>query len=622
MCYSKTLSNCLHAWKDIGAPDTVLEWLQDGVKLPFSAEPAPFELPNRQLSTKHSQFVDGEITKLLLQGVIERVPEKPHCVSPIGVVPKRNGKLRLITDLRALNSSCKPDTFKNEDIRTVKELIQPKDHMVTVDLENGFQHVPVHSDFQKYLGIAWKGYYYIWCSLPFGLNASPYFFNKVLRPVISYLRQCGLRVVVFVDDFLLMASVEAIQQHKDFLLLTLKKLGWHVNFEKSVLVPATTVIFVGYVLISDSPDGHCWIKIPHGRIRTTRRAIQRILKAGKATARVLARIAGRCVAMTMCILPAKLLLRNLYRLLSRRQTWGDTLILDPPTVQDLTWWISALSQWNGAPISTRPVEAQVTTDASSHGWGAVFEGMEAKGVWDPQISRFPSNFRELFTTLLALLSFMPHLRHKKVQIVTDNISTVAYINHLGGPSPALSRLATALWATAIENGIELTATHLAGKKNVHADALSRVTSPYEWMLHPGLFKWIDHIWGPHSCDRFASLATHQLPHYNSLYWDPLTKGIDALSQRDWSSHNNFVNAPFWMIPKVLQVLQEQQASATLIAPHWPAQYWYTTLQRMAVAAPMRLPRSRRVLWAVGPRPEPLKNPRWDLYVWRVSGKKN
>ena len=62
MCYSKTLSNCLHAWKDIGAPDTVLEWLQDGVKLPFSAEPAPFELPNRQLSTKHSQFVDGEIT--------------------------------------------------------------------------------------------------------------------------------------------------------------------------------------------------------------------------------------------------------------------------------------------------------------------------------------------------------------------------------------------------------------------------------------------------------------------------------------------------------------------------------------------------------------------------------
>jgi hypothetical protein len=620
MCFGSTLCNRISAWRDIGAPETVLRWISEGVELPFNAEPEPFEIPNRPLSLKHKHFVDKEISKLVLSGVNEHVTERPHCVSPLGVVPKKSGKLRLITDLRRLNESCEPDSFKNEDIRTVKELIQPQDHLVTIDLESGFQHVPISPGHRKFLGIQWRNSYYVWCTLPFGLNASPYFFNKTVRPVIKYLRQQGLRVVVFVDDFILMAQPDIIYKHMQLLLETLKRLGWHVNFDKCDLEPSTSKVFVGYVVMSDGPQGQPWIKVPQARVRKAKRDILRLLKTGRATARALARIAGQCVSMTACILPAKLLLRNLYRLLSTRQYWAQVLVLDPPTVKDLTWWVSTLSEWNGAPISTKPVEAQVTTDASGLGWGAVYQGMEAKGVWEPHISQCSSNFRELLTTLLAIMSFLPYLRHKRVQLVTDNISTVAYINLLGGPSPALSCLATAIWATALEHGIELTATHLAGKRNIHADALSRDPSPYEWMLHPGLFKWLDRLWGPHTCDRFASLATHQIQHYNSLYWDPLSKGVDALAQPDWGSHNNFVNPPFWMIPKVLGVIKRQKAVATIIAPHWPAQYWYPTLQSMAVTQPVRLPRSGRTVCSVGSRPEPLKNRKWDIYVWRVSGK--
>ena len=74
--------------------------------------------------------------------------------------------------------------------------------------------------------------------------------------------------------------------------------------------------------------------------------------------------------------------------------------------------------------------------------------------------------------------------------------------------------------------------------NQHADKLSRRASPYEWMLHPQLFRYLDNVWGPHSIDRFASMTSTQLPNYNSLWFDPLTGGVDALSQTDWADHNN------------------------------------------------------------------------------------
>lgn len=266
MCFGSTLSNKISAWRDIGAPETVLRWISDGVELPFSAEPEPFEISNRPLSFEYKQFVDSEISKLVLSGVIEHVQQRPHCVSPLGVIPKKNGKLRLITDLRELNKSCEPDSFKNEDIRTVKELIQPKDRMVTIDLENGFQHVPIKPEHRKYLGIQWRNSYFVWCTLPFGLNASPYFFNKTVRPVIKYLRQQGLRVVVFVDDFILMAQEDAINSHTHLLLETLQRLGWHINFDKCDLEPSTSKVFVGYVVMSDGPEGQPWIKVPQARV--------------------------------------------------------------------------------------------------------------------------------------------------------------------------------------------------------------------------------------------------------------------------------------------------------------------------------------------------------------------
>ena len=407
--------NHSNAWSTIETPLPVIDWINSGVRLHFSKDPEGFVLPNHLLSAKQEAFVDREIHDLLTSGAIEECLGQPHCLSPIGCVPKKNKKFRLIVDLRRLNSVSETPKFQYESISMVCDQVRPHDSLVTLDIKNGFHHIPVHSDHRKFLGIHWKGHWYQWTVLPFGFNGSPYFFCKTLRPVIQHLRQQGLRLVVYVDDILLMAPPSEIENHRQLLLDMLTRLGWLINWEKSSLQPAPRKEFIGYVVVTESEDGYPMIKVPANRIRRLRHDIKRTLGRSTVTARVLARITGQCIAMTKAIIPGKLLLRNAYRLLSRRSSWDSPLVLDSPTKDDLTWWYHALESWNGRPIKTKPVEAQLVTDASQTGWGEVLNGKQAAGYWDKQIARMPSNYRELLAILLAIKAFEHDLKGKTVQ---------------------------------------------------------------------------------------------------------------------------------------------------------------------------------------------------------------
>ena len=43
-----------------------------------------------------------------------------------------------------------------------------------------------------------------------------------------------------------------------------------------------------------------------------------------------------------------------------------------------------------------------------------------------------SNFKELLTVLIGVQSFQEVLRNKKIQVLSDNVMTVAYVNSMGG----------------------------------------------------------------------------------------------------------------------------------------------------------------------------------------------
>ena len=576
-------------YESIGTPEYVVNWIHNRVTLTFRAQPKSCFNLNHVYCNTHARFIDAEINRLLSVGVIELVEKRPHCVLSMRAVPKKNKKFRLVVDCHHVNESIECPTFSQEGISAVAESIESGDILLTLDLKDGFHHVPLNKAFQTFLGIAWHGKFYVWKVLCFRVSIAPYYFNKIVCPVICYLRSVGVRLASFVDDFLLMLRRLLLQQQLESTIQTFTGLGWTINYEKCDLEPTTQTTFVGFIIKSETDKG-LWIKVLPAKIRKLYRSIVQILHSASLTACSLAKVAGQCVSMTKAIVLGKLLLRNIYRVIASRDNWDTCVKLDAPAIKDLQWWLSPLKGWNGAPLIQSPVQIQVMTDVASSGWGGTTGTIQAAGLWNKRVSCMHSNFRELLAVYQTIRSLHHCLRDKHVQILSDNVTTVAYINHLKGNVPVMYNLMQTIWSTAQQHGITLSARHLAGLWNGEADRLSRISSPYNWHLHPKVFKTLDTMWGPHTVDRFAAQHNTHLSVYNSLYWDPETKGVDALAQGDWSS-NNFVNPPFWLLSRIMDKIKQEEAHATVIAPLWEGQRWFQKMSSMVVMEPFQIQKS-------------------------------
>ena len=117
---------------------------------------------------------------------------------------------------------------------------------MSIDICDAYLHVPMHQAVRKYLRFVVNNKVYQFTCLPFGLATSPREFTKLLRPVIVLLRQRGVKLHVYLDDWLICADTpEPTQLHAQTIISVLQFLGWIVNFEKSDLTPSQEFQFIG-----------------------------------------------------------------------------------------------------------------------------------------------------------------------------------------------------------------------------------------------------------------------------------------------------------------------------------------------------------------------------------------
>ena len=105
-----------------------------------------------------------------------------------------------------------------------------------------------------------------------------------------------------------------------------------------------------------------------------------------------------------------------------------------------------MDSWNGAPLGPLPeATMQMATDTSHFGWGAVLNGQYAHGQWTPKMSQQHSNLHELEAVHRALQNVHGQLQDGVVQILTDNVTTVAYLNNPGGLSQEFNDIVKQIW---------------------------------------------------------------------------------------------------------------------------------------------------------------------------------
>ncbi len=77
--------------------------------------------------------------------------------------------------------------------------------------------------------------------------------TKILKPIVNFLRRQGLRLIIYLDDILILNSnAEGAGRYYLFAVSILEKCGFLTNLEKSVGTPEQFIEYLGLIIDSKS----------------------------------------------------------------------------------------------------------------------------------------------------------------------------------------------------------------------------------------------------------------------------------------------------------------------------------------------------------------------------------
>lgn len=602
-------------------------YVLDAVKhyrIEFSSIPEQSHVPKEiQVTGKEITVMESELTKLQDKGVIvESKHEKGEYISSVFLRPKKDGKFRMILNLKSLNESVCKQHFKMESLQCAIDLLKPNCYMGAIDISDAYYSIPVDESQQKYLKFTFKGKLLQFTCMPQGLSCAPRCFTKVMKPVLASLRRKGYVNVGYIDDIYLQGDTyeECANNIADTAALV-SSLGFIIHPEKSIINPVQKIKFLGFTLDSVEmivePTQEKKIKL--------KLACNALLNKSAVTAQELAQLIGTMVSNFPAVKYGPLHYRSLERdksiaLRNNKGNYLAKLKLSQKSITDISWWINNIDCAFKEAGHGNP-DILITTDASRMGWGAVLNGQSIGGQWSIPETRFHINYLEMLAVFLALKSFCRDRNKKHIRVQSDNTTTVAYLNEMGGMvSDLCDALSREIWEWCIGRELWLSAAYLPGKDNTEADTASRhFNENIEWMLRKDIFLDIEQCWGPFEIDLFASRLNAQLPCYASWKPDPGASYVDAFTM-SWHNLKFYAFPPFSLILKCLKKIEEEKAEGILVIPNWSTQPWYPKVMQLITDYPRLLPIKDNLIQ--NPVKTELVHPLWTrlhLMVCKLSG---
>ena len=137
-----------------------------------------------------ASFVKSEIKALLGKKVIGKLAhEQGEFISPIFLRPKSEGSLRLILNLKRLNSHMPKIHFKMDTIHSVLQLVHQNCFMTKLDIKDAYYSILIRESDKKFLKLMHEGTLYSFWALPNDLSSGPRKFKKLLKPPLATLRK-------------------------------------------------------------------------------------------------------------------------------------------------------------------------------------------------------------------------------------------------------------------------------------------------------------------------------------------------------------------------------------------------------------------------------------------------
>lgn len=193
--------------------------------------------------------VEDHVKEMLKLGCIR--PSTSKYNSPIFIVKKKDGGIRIVQDFRALNKKTLVDKYSMRDVQECIDEIGRAGSKIfsTLDLTSGFWQMLLNPDSQKYTAFTVPGLgTFEWNSSPMGLLGAPGSFQRLMEIVIHNLKN----IIAYIDDLLVHTKTHEEQLDSlDQLFTRLNKNGLKINLKKSFF-GCEEVSYLGFRL---TPNG-------------------------------------------------------------------------------------------------------------------------------------------------------------------------------------------------------------------------------------------------------------------------------------------------------------------------------------------------------------------------------
>jgi len=396
-----------------------------------------------------------ELNKLLKNGSIE--PSRSPYGAPVIFVKKKDGKLRMCIDYRALNKLTIKNRFPIPLIDDLIDQLHGAKVFTKIDLRSGYNQVRIHEDDIEKTAFRTRYGHFQYKVMPFGLTNAPATFQAlvqdVLRPFLD------IFVIVYIDDILIYSQND--QEHAQHIHQVLDQLRQHKLYGTMAKCEffKNSVEYLGHVI---STRG----------IATDPKKVETIRTWPTLTnLKELQSFLGLCNYYRRFIQDYSKIAAPLTDL-----THKDTPYLWTSQTQEAFDKLKILMA--SAPVLCIPdpeLPFTVTTDASDFAVGAVLTQDQGKGPqpvafisrkMNPHERNYAAHEKETLAVMHALKKWKVYLEGRHFIVYTDH----ATLRHFPD-QPDLSRR-QARWMEKMQE-YDFEIKYIPGKQNTVADTLSR-----------------------------------------------------------------------------------------------------------------------------------------------------
>jgi hypothetical protein len=156
---------------------------------------------------------------------------------------------RICSNSSRLNEAIKKLNISMLSLKDHRQTPERGEWMLKIDISKFYWAVRIKPSHRKYFRFRVNRKLHQWRVLPFGYRNSMQVLDRIMKPVVAMLAKMGIRVMSWVDDFVLLlgkdkSRAEVLAQNAMNLLT---QLGFVINQEKSSTSVTQEVTFRGFV---------------------------------------------------------------------------------------------------------------------------------------------------------------------------------------------------------------------------------------------------------------------------------------------------------------------------------------------------------------------------------------